>query len=123
MTACATSPNGSNTRPAWIDFVPDDAAVGSSSYEIFGEAKARKSAVMNAISSIAVQKSSTVDVDGTVSKVTSVDTKNGNESYQEAAIVTVEANVQGRRIQVSASIKEYWKDTRGRRIWVLMQEE
>ncbi|VAW84341.1 hypothetical protein MNBD_GAMMA16-709 [hydrothermal vent metagenome] len=123
MTACASTPGSPDHRPDWIDQIPNNGAVGSSSYEIFGEARARKDAVMKAISSIAIQKSSTVNVDGTVSKVTSVNSQDGKETFREAAIVTVEANIQGRKIQVSAKIKEYWKDTRRRRIWVLMHEE
>ena len=78
---------------------------------------------MKAISTIALQKGSEVDVDGNVGKVSVVDTNGRSESFRETATVTVQANIKGSNVPVKAEIKAYWKDTRGQRIWVLMVEE
>lgn len=123
LVACVSNSSKNATRPAWVDSPPAGHASAVASYAIFGEAKARENAVMKAISSIALQKGSEVDVNGSVGKVSVVDTSGQRESFRETATVTVEANIKGNNVPVNAKIKAYWKDTRGKRVWVLMAED
>ncbi len=110
------------TRPAWVDAPPMGHTVGVASYAVFGEPKARENAVLKAITSIALQKGSDVDVAGRVGKLSVVDMRDGVESFRETATIKVQANIKGRDVPVKAEIKAYWKDTRRMRIWVLMSE-
>jgi hypothetical protein len=125
VTACATPTKNVSDRPAWVDSPPTGAlsSAASASYEIFGEAKAREKAVYKAISMIALQKVGKVDVQGDVEHVSELRSNGGAGALRERALISVKTQVDGHEIPVNAQIKAYWKDTRGKRVWVLMSEE
>ncbi len=126
LSACTTleSKRGVN-RPIWIDTPPSNglAASASASYEIFGETKARENAVMKALSIIALQKASTVDIEGKVDHVSQFSSQGDTESFRENASISVKTTIGGSEIPVKANIKAFWKDKIGKRIWVLIAEE
>ncbi len=117
-TACSTNPNN---RPDWIDSPASSglSAVGSASYDIFGESWARERATKKALAELALQKGSSVEVSGEVSNKQVV---SGN-SFTEHASISTKAIIKGKEITISAKIERYWKDWQGKKVWVLLLEE
>ena len=109
------------SRPGWIDSPPSGglSAIGSASYDIFGESWARKRAVELALAELALQKGSSVDVNSQVSNKQVL----SNNQFSQHATVTTNAVIKGQEIQISAKIEEYWKDSQGRKVWVLLRED
>lgn len=106
--------------------MPPDAkgsAVGAASYEIFGEIKAREKAVMKALVALALQKGGRVDLESSVENRQVLNRHNTSESFSEHASIRTRAIVRGKEIPIDATIKAFWKDVQGRRIWVLVVEE
>jgi len=122
---CASPQNNPNLRPHWIDSPPSggSAAVGAASYEIFGETKAREKALMKALTSLALQKGGTVDLESSVDSQQVLNAGNSGESFREQASIRTRAIVRGKEIPINVKIRAFWKDTQGRRIWVLVVEE
>jgi len=120
LNACAST-SAHNGRPAWIDNQSKHglSAIGSASYDIFGESWARERAVKKALAELAIQKGSSVDVLGAVENKQVL----SNGSFAEQASVTTHAVIKGQEIAINAKIKEYWKDLEGKKVWVLMVEE
>lgn len=115
-----------NIRPSWIDEPPDSSLISASasaSYEIFGEAKARENAIMKALSLIALQKSSAIDLESEISHKSRLVLQGKSESLSERSSVSYKAKVGGQEIPVNAKIVAFWKDKIGKRVWVLMAEE
>jgi len=126
LSACATSNSKSGIeRPVWIDTPPTNslAASASASYEIFGETKARENAIIKALSMIALQKASKVDIEGKVDHISQFSSQDGTELFKENASISVKTTIGGSKIPVKANIKAFWKDKIGKRIWVLIAEE
>jgi len=117
--ACASNPQ---TRPSWIDSPPRSGlvAIGSASYDIFGESKARQNAIKKAMAELAIQKGSSVDILGQVANQKVVDQ---NDDVKEQSSVTSYATIRGQQIQIKAKIQEYWKDWENKKVWVLVVEE
>lgn len=122
---CASPQNNPNLRPTWIDSPPsgNKSAVGAASYEIFGETKARETALMKALTSLALQKGGKVDLESSVDSRQILNVNNSGESFSERASIQTTAIVRGKEIPINAKIKAFWKDTQGRRVWVLVVEE
>jgi len=116
ITACAST----NNRPGWIDSPPSGglSAIGSASYDIFGESWARERAVKKALAELAIQKGSSVEVSGEVSNRQTV---SGN-SFSERATVSTNAIIKGQQVEVNAKIEKYWKDGLRKKVWVLLRE-
>ncbi len=126
LVACVSSPpKRQNLRPDWIASPPSEgnAAVGAASYEVFGETKARENALMKALTQLALQKGGTVDLESKVDSQQVTNVANSGESFHERASISTKAIVRGKEIPINAKIKAFWKDTQGRRIWVLVVEE
>lgn len=117
-TACTTNPN---KRPDWIDSPSGGglSAVGSASYDIFGESWARERATKLALAELALQKGSSVEVSG---EVNNKQTVSGN-NFSEHASISTKAIIKGQEITISAKIERYWKDWQGKKVWVLLIEE
>ncbi len=111
--------------PAWVNELPkgESAAVGSASYEIFGEAKARENAVMKALSALALQKGGRVDLEGEVHNMQAVHSANDGERVSGRSVVSTKVTIKGQDIPVKGRVQSYWKDTTARRVWVLVVEE
>ncbi len=126
LSACTVShPKKTDQRPSWIDAPPDGGltAAASASYEIFGEAKARESAILKALSMIALQKSNRVNINGNIDHTLQYSMNGNDESLRESASVSMSARVNGREIPVNAKVIAYWKNKVKKRIWVLMKED
>ncbi len=125
ISACAGTPsNSTNVAPDWVNELPEGqtAAVGSASYAIFGEAKARENATMKALTALALQKGGTVDLVGEVQNSQTVNMTNGGERITDQSTVTVNAVIKGESIPVKGKVQSHWKDTINQRVWVLMIE-
>ena len=126
ISACTGTPSvATNTAPDWVNELPEgkSAAVGSASYAIFGEAKARENATMKALTALALQKGGSVDLVGEVQNSQTVSMANGSERVNNRATVTVNAVIKGENIPIKGKVQSYWKDTMNQRVWVLMIEE
>jgi len=117
--ACVTT--APSTRPAWIDTPSGGnlSAIGSASYDIFGESWARERAIQLALAELATQKGSSVEVS---SKITNKQTVFGNNVTEQASVSTT-ATIKGEGISLNAKIEKYWKDWQGKKVWVLLREE
>jgi len=117
-TACATN---SNNRPDWIDNPSSRglSAVGSASYDIFGESWARERATKLALAELALQKGSSVEVSGEVNNRQTV----SGDNVSEHASISTKAIIKGQEITINARIEKYWKDWQGKKVWVLLLEE
>lgn len=111
--------------PAWVNELPrgESVAVGSASYEIFGEAKARENATMKALSALALQKGGVVDLKGKVENIQTVDRYNGQERISDRSAISTKITIKGKDIPIRGRVHSYWKDTTARRVWVLVVEE
>ncbi len=125
LVACASPRPNPYQRPNWIDSPPTggNAAVGAASYEIFGEMKARETALMKALTTLAVQKGGTVDLESSIDSRQVLNVNHAGESFSQRASIKTIAIVRGKEIPINAKIKAFWKDIQGRRIWVLVVEE
>ncbi len=126
ISACAGTPSGTaNVAPDWVNELPkgQSAAVGSASYAIFGEAKARENATMKALTALALQKGGSVDLVGEIQNSQTVNMSNGGERITDRATVTVNAVIKGEDIPVKGKVQSHWKDTVNQRVWVLMIED
>lgn len=125
LTGCLSAPKNPHLRPEWITTPPlgESSAVGAASYEIFGETKARENALMKALTQLALQKGGTVDLESNVDSQQVTNVANSGESFRERASISTKAIVRGKEIPIDAKIKAFWKDTQGKRIWVLIVEE
>ncbi len=126
ISACAGKPSvTTNAAPDWVNELPKgkSAAVGSASYAIFGEAKARENATMKALAALALQKGGSVDLVGEVQSSQTVNMVNGGERISDRSTVTVNAVIKGESIPVKGKVQSHWKDTLNQRVWVLMIED
>lgn len=118
IAACATNPSA---RPGWIDSPPSGnlSAIGSASYDIFGESWARDRAVKLALAELAIQKGSSVEISG---EINNKQTVSGNNVTEHASIST-NATILGQEVSINAKIEKFWKDGQGKKVWVLLREE
>jgi len=125
LTGCLSSPKNPHTRPEWIATPPpgESSAVGAASYEIFGETHAREKALMKALTSLALQKGGTVDLTSSIERQQVLNVGHSGESFRDRTSISTIAIVRGKEIPINAKIKAFWKDTQGRRVWVLVIEE
>ncbi len=122
---CVNNRIATETPPAWLNEPPkgENVAVGSASYEIFGEAKARENATMKALSALALQKGGVVDLKGEVESIQAVDRYDGQERISDRSTISTKITIKGEDIPIKGRVQSYWKDTTARRIWVLVVEE
>ena len=125
VAGCVSHPPAANAMPDWVNELPEgeSVAVGSASYESFGEAKARENATMKALSALALQKGGVVDLESEVNNFQAVSNANGGESVSGRSVVSTKVVIKGKDIQVKGRVQSYWKDTSARRVWVLVVEE
>ena len=111
-----------NSRPGWLDSPPDKHVCASAEYAIFGENKARETALQKALKNLAVQKAGQADVVSQIDNLQMTRKVNSGEYSRELATVHTNAVISGQDIPVKAKVIKYWKDKSKQQIWILIKD-